>query len=160
MIRSCLMVLLLGACAATGPAPNEATAPLPALTATGIDPPEGAGPGSCWVRDVSPAVIETVTDQVEVSPSVFRTDTVQVIVEERRELTFEVPCPVVLTPDFIRSMQRALIARGAFQGPVTGEMDAGTLLAIRRWQAARGVPSSVVSLETARMLGLVAVARE
>jgi len=95
-----------------------------------------------------------------VSPSVFRTDTVQVIVEERRELTFEVPCPVVLTPDFIRSMQRALIARGAFQGPVTGEMDAGTLLAIRRWQAARGVPSSVVSLETARMLGLVAVARE
>jgi len=133
--------------------------------------PPGAPPGTCWGKTETPALIETVTEQVivqpaetgadgaVVSPAVYRTETRQQIVRERRETWFETPCPEVLTPEFVASLQRALAARGLYRGAETGEMDRATRAAIRRYQAPDGVDSGILSLEAARRLGLVAMAR-
>jgi hypothetical protein len=133
--------------------------------------PPGAPPASCWGRTVAPAVIETVTHQVMMQPAevradgtvarpaLFKTETTQEIVTPRRETWFETPCPAQLTPELIASLQRALAARGAFHGPVTGEMDSRTRAAVRRYQAPQGVDSGVLSLAAARKLGLIALPR-
>lgn len=144
----------------------------PALTQTHETLPPDASPDSCWDKEVTPAVIETVTEKVELEPAevlddgtvaaepVYEVETRQEIVEERRELWFETPCDAQLTPDFVASLQRALAARDAYSGPITGEMDARTRSAIRAWQKPQGLDSGILSLAAARKLGLVAVARD
>ncbi|MEP2530846.1 peptidoglycan-binding domain-containing protein [Shimia sp.] len=134
--------------------------------------PPGARPGSCWGRDIIPAVVETVTEQVVVqpaevlddgtvlNPAIYRTETQQRIVRERRETWFETPCPEVWTPEFTASLQRALKARGLFYGSISGEQDSRTRAAIRRYQKAGDLNSAILSLESARRLGLIAVQRE
>lgn len=134
--------------------------------------PADAAPGACYARDLSPAVIETVTDQVLVtgavrdaegrvlSPAVYQTVTRQEIVQERQELWFETPCERDLTPDFVDSLQRALAARGLYTGPINGRMTQATRSAVRAYQAPRGLDSNIVSMETARALGLAAVERD
>ena len=123
------------------------------------------------LKDVTPAVIETQTDQVvdrptglrpdgSPHPAVYRTETRQVIVQERREIWFETPCPEDLTPDFVASLQRALVARGLLHVPPSGVMDNLTRRAIRLYQRRQGLDSSILSLAAARSLGLAAVARE
>ncbi len=133
------------------------------------DGPPGADPDSCWARDVTPAVIETVTEQVMIqppqitadgqvtSPAVFKTETQQRITQERKEVWFETPCPEALTPEFVASVQRALAARGLYRGAITGEMDRTTRRAVRRYQSEEGLDSGTLSLAAARRLGLVAV---
>nr|WP_235857849.1 peptidoglycan-binding domain-containing protein [Marimonas lutisalis] len=133
--------------------------------------PPGAAPGTCWGKDVTPAVIETVTEKILLQPAqvlddgtvisdpVYKTETRQAIVKERRELWFETPCEDQLTPDFVASLQRALQARGIYRGAITGEMDARTRRAIRHYQAPQGLDSGILSLAAARKLGLVAVGR-
>ncbi len=129
--------------------------------------------GLCYGKEISPAVIETVTEQIIVQPAVidtdgsvrspaaYRTVTHQRILRERREIEFEAVCPNVLTSEFVGSLQRALHVRGGYSGPITGVMDARTARALRDWQAARGGPrSSVLSIATARDLGLVALNQE
>ncbi len=160
---------LLGACQT--PAAMPPLAPEPALVQTHEAPPPGAAPGSCWGKDVTPAVVETVTERVMLQPAqvlddgtvvndpIYKLETRQAIVRERRELWFETPCERQLTPDFIASLQRALAARGFYRGAVTGTMDARTRRAIRAFQAPQGLDSGIVSLAAARKLGLVAVER-
>lgn len=128
--------------------------------------PENARPDACYGRDVTPAVIETVTEQIMLqppqvsssgevlAPAIFNTETRQQIVEPRRELWFETPCEAEHDPEFIASLQRALAARGHYRGPVTGTMDNRTRRAIRAYQAPQGLDSSVISLAAARLLGL------
>jgi hypothetical protein len=130
--------------------------------------PAGAEPGSCWSRDETPARVETVTEQVLIAPEVtaadgtvqrpatWRTETRQRILREREALWFRTPCPELLTPEFLASLQRALAARGLFSGAVTGTMDGATRAAVRAFQRPRGLDSAVLSLEAARALGLVA----
>ncbi|MDU8927514.1 peptidoglycan-binding domain-containing protein [Alisedimentitalea sp. MJ-SS2] len=144
----------------------------PALVQTYQAAPPGAPDGSCWGKDVSPAMLETVTDRVLIQPAqvlddgtvmsepVYRLETRQAIVRERRELWFQTPCEDQLTPDFISSLQRALQARSLYRGAITGEMDARTRRAIRRFQQPQGLDSSILSLSAARQLGLAAVARD
>lgn len=136
------------------------------MSLTAIAPP-GAAPDTCWGRSAVPAVIETVTEQVLIQPAevladgtvrqpaVYRTETRQMIVRERKETWFETPCAAQLTPDFIASLQRALSARALFRGEPTGEMDSRTRAAIRRYQAPQGLDSGILSLAAARRLGLV-----
>lgn len=163
-----LLGLTLAGCAA---APREAPQPEPGVREATRDGPVGAPEGSCWGRTVTPAVIETVTEQVEITPAkmtpdgsiakppVYKTETRQEIVRDRVDNWFETPCPDVLTPEFTRSLQRALQARGKYAGPITGQMDAPTRAAVRRYQAGEGPNSEVLSLKSARALGLVAVPR-
>lgn len=145
--------------------------PGPAAPADLAAAPPGAPPGSCWGKEVSPAVIETVTEQVEIAPpsldatgqpiapARYATETRQEIVAERAVRWIETPCPAIVTPAFIASLQRALAARGAYGGPITGVLDPRTRTAIRRHQAQRGLDSDILALETARTLGLVEVPR-
>lgn len=72
---------------------------------------------------------------------------------------FRVPCPEVMTPEFLASLQRALQARGFFRGAVTGAMDAPTQQAVRAYQQSLGLDLPVLTLAAAQSLGLVPVAR-
>lgn len=174
MIRTLTCAATLAALCGCAPLPADlGAAGEPQVTRlTQVAAPPGAPPGSCWGRHVSPAVIETVTDQVLLHPAevladgavarpaIYKTETVQRIVRERTETWFETPCPEQMTPEFVASVQRALAARGLYRAPVTGAMDARTRTAIRRYQAPEGPDSGILSLAAARRLGLVAVARD
>lgn len=155
----------------TAPATPPEEPPEPGVLEATRSGPADAPPGSCWGKTVSPAVVERVTQRVEIKPAkinpdgtiselpVYRNEDRQVIVTPRRDNWFETPCPDVLTVEFVSSLQRALIARGDYAGSVTGVLDPSTRKAIRRYQAATGPDSGVLSLESARMLGLVSIER-
>lgn len=129
--------------------------------------------GTCFARATTPAIIETVTEQVMVqpatvrsdgtveNPAAFRTVTRQQILRERREVEFETPCDRLMTPQFIASVQRALIARGYYRGSINGALDARTTSAIERFQTAQNdVHTGTLTLKTAQTLGLVALPRD
>lgn len=173
LVTAIALAGLAGCDPADLPAPDLAALSEPDVVRASADSaPPGAKPGTCWGREVSPAVIETVTEQVIVqpaevladgtviSPAVYRSETHQRIVEERRETWFETPCDDSWTEEFTASLQRALRARGHYSGPITGTMDKRTRAAIRRYQSAQGLDSSILSMEAARQMGLVAVERE
>ncbi len=156
---------LLAACEA-GPPPDDVQVSQ-ALTRTA---PPGAAPGTCWSRIATPAVVETVTAQVlvapeeiaadgTVTPATYRTETRQAIVQNRSERWFETPCPEDMTREFIASLQRALAVRGHYTGPVTGMMDGATRAAVHAYQVRNGLDSGILSLDSARTLGLSAVQR-
>ena len=133
--------------------------------------PPNADPNACYGRHATPAIIETVTEQVLVQPpqinaggavsypAIYRTETRQDIVRERKELWFETLCSEALTPDFLKSLQRALAARNFYSGAITGTLDRATRRAIRAYQKNEGLDSDVLSLAAARKLGLVAQPR-
>ena len=163
-----LALLVAGGCQDTGDTGGDAPEASGGVLA---EAPPGAPEGSCWARDASPAVVETVTEQIIVEPevineagevirqAVYRTETRQEIVKAREDTTFQVPCPEKMTPELIASLQRALQARGLYRGPISGVMDARTRSSIRRYQKPLGLDSSMLSLSAARSLGLVALDR-
>ena len=159
-----LGVCLLAACqSAVVEAPSRAELADEILRTS---PPEGDST-TCWAAEVSPAIIETVTEQSLVTPEIrdaqgevitpasFRSTTRQRIVQDRAEVWFRAPCPAEMTVEFIATLQRALKARGLYREPLTGELDAPTTEAIRRFQAERGLDSRQLSLAAARELGIV-----
>jgi Putative peptidoglycan binding domain len=158
MLSACQAATMTGSLAQRGS--NVAYTPAAA--------PEGAPSGSCWGIDESPAVLETVTEQILVqseiraedgsvtSPAIYSTQTHQKIVQPRQELRFQTPCANQLDHEFLSSLQRALIVRGFYRGPISGVLDARTRTAIRAYQAPQGRDSSIIALDTARQLGLIA----
>src|SRR5690606_34346221 len=103
MIRSAPLTAMLALCALAACASGTAAPPPEGPVTTRDAAPAGAPPGTCWARHVSPATIETVTEQVRVPDAGgtaqgarYRTVTHQRIVEERREIRFETPCPDAL----------------------------------------------------------------
>ncbi len=141
----------------------------PQVTRTRQVAPPGAAPGTCWGKNTTPAIIETVTNQVLLQPAevmsdgtiarpaTYKTETRQEIVRQRHEFWFQTPCPRVMTDEFITSVQRALAARGLYRAKPNGKMDARTRAAVRRFQKPEGLDSGILSLAAARKLGLVAV---
>ena len=130
-------------------------------------PPPGPE-GACWASDITPAVIETVTEQVLAAPEVldaagnvtspasYSTVSRLRMLHDREEVWFLIPCPEARTTEFIATLQRALKARGLYLEPLTGVMDAATKAAVRRYQASRGFDSPVLTLAATRELGIVA----
>jgi hypothetical protein len=129
--------------------------------------------GTCFARTTTPVIIETVTEQIIVQPAsvrsdgsventtIFRTVTSQKILRERREIEFETPCAGIMTPEFVASVQRALLARGHYRGTNTGQIDARTTRAIERFQTDQDdVHTGILTLRTAHTLGLVAPPRD
>lgn len=166
------LALLLGGCqAASVQAPGQALLSREVVRVNGEGPPP-SDHGECWASSVTPAVIETVTEQLVVTeevrdvagavvaPATYRTRTHQRMVQDREEVWFRAPCPAEQTVQFVASLQRALKARGLYLWPVTGEMDAETAEAVRRFQAERGLDSPTLSLAAARELGLTVTALE
>lgn len=166
-----LTVASLAGCADPGGGAGRPAAepPEPGVAVATREGPAGAPPGTCWGKTVTPAVIETVTSQVQVEPAkmgkdgtitalpVYRTESNQQIVRPRQENWFETPCPDTLDPEFYASLQRALQARGFYSGAITGIFDGPTRTALRRYQRQDGPDSEVLALTTARNLGLVIV---
>lgn len=175
VIHACRVPLWLAFCAtlsACDPAAlGQDMPPEPGVVEATRNGPDGATPGTCWGRTVSPAVIETVTDQVQVAPAKmnpdgtiatlpeYKTEARQQIVTQRVDNWFETPCSEALTAEFNASLQRALAVRGFYLGTISGEMDAATRAAIQAFQRNDGLDSGVLSLATARKLGLIAVER-
>ncbi len=163
---------LAGALAACAPAPEPATrldlGDEVIITDFTLGPPD-ARPGACYGKDVTPAVIEQVTERVLVSPpeigpqgnilkpAEYEEHATQELVTGREPIFFETPCPPRWTPEFIASIQRALNTRGIYNGPVSGDLDPTTRAAIREFQIARGLNSAILSTDSARALGLVEV---
>lgn len=164
-----LLALLLLGCApgVAVQAPARADLGIEVIRLSGDGPPKGPA-GACWASDITPAVIETVTEQVLVTPEVrdeagrittpaaFRTDTRQRMVQDREEVWFRAPCPDEIDIEFVATLQRALKARGLYLLPLSGVIDAPTRDAIRRFQAERGLDSPTLSLAAAQELGIVA----
>jgi len=160
------LVALLAACGMPLPVPGVGE---PDVIQIHSNPPPGSPADACWGQEASPAVIETVTEQILLqpaqvrsdgtveAPAVYKTETQQRIVEERRELWFRTPCPDQLTYEFVSSLQRALKARGLYRGQEHGLMDRATRQAVRRYQAPLGLDSGILSLAGARKLGLAIV---
>lgn len=170
LTRVCVLALALPlmACQSTKPA---ALIEVPQTGEVMNVAPPGAPDGSCWARDASPAVVETVTEQIEMqpailgsdgkvlSPAIYRTETRQAIVKPREDTVFEIPCAAQQTPEFVASLQRALKARALYRGGITGVIDGRTRAAVRSYQKPLGLDSGIVSMATARRLGLVALDR-
>lgn len=160
--------LLLGLALLTGCGPGGDLALQGPFSFARTAPP-GAPPGTCWDRITTPAIIETVTlhvlvhpadlaeDGTVLQPASYRTETRQQIVQERTETWFEIPCPDVMTPEFISSLQRAMQVRGLYDGPINGRMDGPTRAAVRAYQTQQGLESETLAVETARSFGLIAV---
>ncbi|KIN64516.1 Lipoprotein [Sulfitobacter noctilucicola] len=158
------------ACDQTTPGTDDAP-PEPGVLEPTRNGPPGAAPGTCWGKTVSPAVVEVVSSRVQIkaakvnpdgtigSPPVYRTKEEQVIVSPRRDNWFETPCPDVLTEEFVSSLQRALSARGLYGGAVTGRLDQATRDAVQAFQKSNGRDSAVLTVASARDLGLIAVPR-
>ncbi|PKP71622.1 MAG: peptidoglycan-binding protein [Alphaproteobacteria bacterium HGW-Alphaproteobacteria-4] len=158
---------LVAACTPEPPLPQAAPAPTLAgeISLRAPRPAEGA----CWAHQIRPAVIETVTEQVQVRPeqrdpstgavtraASFRTETRQQIVSDQIPIWFRTLCDEQMTPDFIASLQRALRARGLYRGLASGDLDSATIRALGAYQTPRGLPSATLALATARELGLIA----
>ncbi len=79
---------------------------------------------------------------------------------EQQEIRIETPCPDEMTIDLVASLQRALAARGHYAGRATGVMNDATRAAVKSYQTEQGLPSAILSVETARELGLIAYPRE
>lgn len=139
----------------------------PEIASSNAEGPPNSAPGTCWGRETRPAVIETVTEKELVRPAELNDDgtilteaefdvqTTQQIVENRREIWFETPCPDQVTPEFTKSLQRALEARGLFEAELTGEMDKETRDAVKKFQTKSGLDSEILSLAASRKLGLL-----
>ncbi|MGP9790421.1 peptidoglycan-binding domain-containing protein [Roseinatronobacter sp. NSM] len=73
------------------------------------------------------------------------------------ETAFRVPCPEQMTTEFIATLQRALHARGQYDGPITGQADSQTRAAVQRFQKSNGFDSPILTLETAQNFGLLPI---
>lgn len=138
----------------------------------GLLSPPDAPPGTCWDKSETPAVIESQTRQILVTPAkvsetgtvqappVYKTQSTPVIVQERQTSWYEIVCPNELTTEFTASLQRALALRGYFLGTTGGIINAETHAAIKAFQEGENIPAanpSILTVEGAQKLGLRAV---
>ncbi|SEP98702.1 Putative peptidoglycan binding domain-containing protein [Loktanella sp. DSM 29012] len=166
MIRLLPTLLVLSACAPVPPTDAPATV----LIASGGIETDTAG--RCFAR-TAPRTRVDIVDRVEqvaparrdaagtiIDPPVFRTvsePTARTVGEGTR---FEAVCPPVLTNEaFVQSLQRALLIRRAYDGPISGVYDPATRAAVQQLQRNGDLDSPVLSVATARDLGIFAQAR-
>lgn len=158
--------LLLSAIALTA-CTQSAAPPAAPVTETQIT---RTASGGCTLTDVSPAAVEIVTQTELVEPEVlgpsgeilqaaiFRRVDRPVVRETRQVVLFDLVCPENQTPTLIQGLQRALMARGAYSGPIDGLLPSVTP-ALEQFQRARGQATQALTLATAQALGLTTVPR-
>lgn len=157
MIRASLILLCaMGLAACQNGAASSSSIDAPAERAAIAEVPlQTLSADACWTRDRIPAQTRTTLVDGENGARVAR----QQVVRPAEDRLFAVPCPEALTADFTASLQRALAARGLYSGPVTGQWNAETGAAVRRFQAPLGLDSAVLSMDAAQQMGLVVVPR-
>ncbi|MBB5515813.1 hypothetical protein FHS89_001833 [Rubricella aquisinus] len=111
---------------------------------------------------VVPARIETVErevidtpERIEATtlPARFRTVERRVEVRPERVVWSNVVCDTDQTGTLIANVQRSLRERGLYTGEIDGINGPGTRAAIRAYQLENGLDSSILTIETARILG-------
>jgi len=134
--------------------------------------PKDAPRDSCFAHEITPAIIEITTERTPLLPEKRAVDTktgkttviqeatfdVKVaprIVKPRKEIWFETICPQLYSERFVKSLQRALRARGFYSGKLTGLLDSQTNLAIKLYQRSQSLNSEILALSTVEALGLV-----
>ena len=170
-MRSLSLIAIIAVLSNCAPQPD--TAPPPSPSASG--PMFAAGEietdanGRCFTRTIEPTATRIIEEQIIVAPEVRAADgtiTSPAIfrnVSGPRTVTvgegdrFETLCPPQYTPELVATLQRALKARQAYAGPITGNFDTATRTAVRAFQTERGTDSTLVSVEVARRLGVVAL---
>ncbi|MDA8739629.1 peptidoglycan-binding protein [Rhodobacteraceae bacterium] len=127
---------------------------------------------ACRAKISQPAIYETVTEKKliapakfspsgrQIAPPTYQHQTIHRIIRERSIEWFDTPCEDEMNADLIVSLQRALKARGYFNGKLTAIMDHDTKGALRRYQAENGLDSAILSRQTAYELGLFPVPRD
>ncbi|RRH73920.1 peptidoglycan-binding domain-containing protein [Falsigemmobacter faecalis] len=150
------MALLLGGCTTRPQVPPPLAQP--DLSAELRFTPPLPDAGQCWHSSERPAQFETVTEQRLDPLRGIVSESVQRELRPRSRIWFRIPCPPEVggADLFYASLQRALKARGLYEGPVTGEPDGATLTALQRYQAAAGLNSPILSRGAALSLGLIA----
>jgi regulator of extracellular matrix RemA (YlzA/DUF370 family) len=97
-------------------------------------------------------VIDTPAQTREVPvPAVYREEVSERIVTPAKTEWARVICKENATPDFVKSLQRALQARGLYKGPIDGLIGPGTRGAIKAYQ---DDGSDVLTFSSAKALGL------
>ncbi len=125
----------------------------------------------CFARTPPRQATRIVTEQVMVlpertspdgsitSPPVFREQSRPVTETVGEGVEFETLCPAELTEERIATLQRALKARLAYDGPVTGVYDGPTQEAVQAFQKPSGFDSPDIARVTAEQLGVIAARR-
>lgn len=154
----------LAGCASSA-LPPEAT-PVPLVSFGDI---ETDASGRCFATEIRPQQFRSVTQQVLVVPeerdrnnvlinaAIYRNESRQERVPTAPGMRFETLCPPLFTAERVATLQRALAARGAYAGTVSGQLDAATQAAIQRFQIPTGLNSPHLAIATARSLGLISV---
>ena len=127
---------------------------------------------TCRAKISQPAIYETVTEKTliapakfspsgrQIAPATYQNQTIHRIIRERSIEWFDTPCDDEMGANLIANLQRALTARGYFNGKLTAMMDHDTKVALRHYQAANGLDSAILSRKTAYELGLLPVPRD
>lgn len=111
-----------------------------------------------------PAVYGSVTKTVEATPSVVQRTEIPatyknvartVEVAPARSVWTSVLCDVNTTPDVVRRLQTALKSQGHYNGKIDGDVGPATRRAIASYQNAQGVESDILTIESARTLGII-----
>ena len=130
--------------------------------------PESAPESSCWAKDITPAVIETVTSQKQLTwpfdqasntghtTASYQTETRHVMLNNRYERWFETLCPDLLDKPLVTALQRALQDHDLYQGKIDGLLGPATKTALRHFQQQNGLDSDTLSLRSAVLMALVA----
>ncbi len=167
MHRFLPLALLLSAC--TPPADSSSAGAAPIVVSLGDI--ETDAKGSCFARTDGPTQTNIVSELIEVAPetrdaagavinpAVFRTITRPQTIKVGEGTRFETVCPPIYTEAFVSTLQRALLIRRAYDGPITGQYDAATSLAVQSYQRRSGTDSPLLATHVARELGILAVSR-
>ena len=168
MFRFAPFALALTAC--TAPAPDPASAPAPIVVSLGEI--ETDAEGRCFARTAPPTRTDIVEEMIEVAPAqrgpdgavvnpaVFRTVSRPQTVATGEGRRFETVCPPLYTEAFVSTLQRALLIRRAYAGPISGQYDETTRLAVEQFQRDRGTDSRLLAVQTARDLGILEIRRQ
>ena len=126
----------------------------------------------CRAKIAQPAIYETVTEKKliappklspsgrQIAPATYQNQTIYRVIRERAIRWFDTPCKDEINADLIASLQRALAARGYFNGKLTAIMDHDTKVALRRYQSENGLDSAILARQTTNTLGLLPVPRQ
>jgi hypothetical protein len=151
------------------PPPQPLQQPAPNLFTNGEI--ETTATGQCFTRTAPPTRTRIVAEQVLVtpgvraddgsysSPPIFRNQTRPVTEPIGEGMRFQTLCPPEYTPDRVATLQRALKARLAYNGPITSVLDAPTRAAIQTFQRPQGFDSPLIQRSIAETLGIVSLVR-
>jgi len=149
----------VAACTPRSVAPPTAPAITPASdvvlqSANGI---ETLASGICVARTAPQLTTKVViaADGQEISPPIFRNQTRPVQEVLAAGTRFTTLCPFEYSPERLMTLQRALMARQTYFGPITGVLDDATGAAIQAFQAPLGFDSPILERGVAQTLGII-----